>query len=102
MKATNIEPEAESRFSKFFTEMLELGINFLYVTKLSKKSKVRVDTGTIAPATEEQLKSVKKIYRLYSLVYPIFWLISRLDFFLFFSRGYAVMVKGRKERSDLR
>lgn len=97
MEAANIEPDAVSSFSKFFTEMVELGINFLYVTILSKKSVVRVETGTIAPATKEQLKSVKKTYRLYSLVYPLFWLISRLDFLFFFSRGYAVMVEGRKK-----
>ena len=96
METTNIEPDAESSFSKFFSEMLELGINFLYVNILAKKSKVKVETGTIAPATEEQLKSVKKTYRMYSLVYPLLWLISRLDFFFFLTRGYAVMVKGRK------
>jgi hypothetical protein len=78
------------------TEMLELSINFLYVKILSKKSKSKVEEGTIAPATGDQLKSVEKTYRMYALIYPVFWLISRLDSLLFFSRGYAVMVSGRK------
>jgi SAM-dependent methyltransferase len=96
LKESNIEPCTESSFSKFFTEMLELGINFLYVNILSRKSKVMVDTGTIAPATKDQLQSVKKTYMIYSFVYPVFWLISRLDVLFLNSVGYAVLVEGKK------
>ena len=96
LKANNIEPCAESSFSQFFTEMLELTINFLYVNILSKKSKAKVEKGTIAPATQDQLKSVEKTYRMYSLVYPMFWLISKLDCIFFNSVGHAVMVEGKK------
>ena len=83
-------------FSRFFTEMLELGINLLYVKVLSKKSNAPVEYGTIAPATKDQLKSVKKSYKLYSLIYPIFWLISKLDLIFFSSVGYVVIVEGKK------
>jgi SAM-dependent methyltransferase len=95
-----IQPTAEGSFSKFFTEMLELSINFLYVKILSKKSDAVVDDGTIAPATEDQLKSVKKSYQIYSMIYPIFWLISKLDFIFFRSIGYVVIVEGRKVGPD--
>ena len=94
--ANNLEPIAESSFSKFFTEMLELGINYLYVNILSKKTKAKVATGTIAPATKDQLKSVEKTYKMYSIVYPVFWLISKLDILFFKSVGYAVIVEGKK------
>ncbi|NIS75873.1 MAG: methyltransferase domain-containing protein [Deltaproteobacteria bacterium] len=96
---SGITPVAESSFSKFFTEMLELSINFLYVNILSKKSKAKVEAGTIAPATEDQLKSVEKTYKLYSLVYPFFLLVSKFDALFFFSRGYAVTVEGRKNNA---
>jgi SAM-dependent methyltransferase len=98
MKTSRILPDTESSFSRFFTEMLELGINFLYVNILSKKSKARVERGTIAPATKDQMKSIEKTLKLYTLVYPFFWTLSRLDSLLLFTRGYAVMVSGRKER----
>jgi SAM-dependent methyltransferase len=98
MKRAHIEPIAESSFSKFFTEMLELSINFLYVKILSRKSNFKVKTGTIAPTTKNQLKSIEKTYKLYSLVYPIVYLISRFDILFFFTRGYAVMVKGKKKK----
>jgi SAM-dependent methyltransferase len=92
----HIEPYRESSFSRFFTEMLELGINLLYVRVLSKRSNAPVEQGTISPATKDQLTSVKKSYKLYSFVYPIFWLISKLDLIFFNSVGYVVMVEGKK------
>jgi len=96
MRESQIEPSAESTFSRFFTEMLELTINFAYVKVLAKRSKAKVETGQIAPATSEQLKSVEKTYKLYSLIYPIYWLISKLDALLFFTEGYVVVAEGRR------
>ena len=58
---------------------------------------VDVEEGPIAPATGEQLKSVGKAYRMYAIAYPFFWLFSRLDFLLFFPRGYVEVAAGRKE-----
>lgn len=97
MTEAKINPKRNQTFSRFFTEMLELGINFLYVKVLAKKSKTKVAEGTIAPATEDQLKSVEKTYKLYSMVYPFFKIISSLDYLLFFTRGYVVIVEGSKK-----
>ena len=97
MREAQIQPQAESTFSGFFTELLELGINTLYVRVLAKKSRTRVEEGTIAPATRDQVKAVEKTVKLYALVYPFFWLISRLDFLLFFTEGYVVVVEGKRQ-----
>jgi ubiquinone/menaquinone biosynthesis C-methylase UbiE len=97
LTANGIIPYAASSFSRFFTELLELSINFLYVTVLSKKSKAKVETGTIAPATQDQLKSIEKTYKIYSFIYPFFWLISKLDALFLGSTGYVVVVSGKKE-----
>ena len=83
-------------FSRLFTEMVELAINVLYVKVLAKKSKVKVEQGTIAPATEDQLKSVDKTYRLYSLAYPFFKAISSLDVLLAGTEGYVTMMEGKR------
>jgi SAM-dependent methyltransferase len=96
MRRNGLRPFAESSFSKFFTEMLELAINFVYVNMLSKKNKANVNNGTIAPATRTQLNSVKKSYTLYTFIYPFFWLVSKFDLLLLFSQGYVVVVEGRK------
>ena len=97
LSANHIQPCAESSFSRFFTEILEFFINFVYVNVLSKKSEAKVEAGTIAPATHDQVKSIEKTYKMYSFVYPFFWLISKMDIFLFGSRGYVVIVEGKKE-----
>ncbi len=91
-----LRPSRSSSYAKFFTEMLELAINFAYVKVLSKKSKAKVEEGTIAPTTREQLRSVQKSYQLYALIYPFFWTISQLDRLLFFNRGYAVIVEAKR------
>lgn len=78
-------------YARFFTEMIELAINFLYVKVLARKSSAKVEEGTIAPVSKDQLNAVKKSYRLYSLAYPLFWLVSRLDYLIAFRRGYAVV-----------
>ena len=96
LEGADLNFTADRSFSRFFTELVELGINFLYVNILSKKKDVEVEEGTIAPATGEQLKSVGKAYHMYSLAYPFFWLFSRLDLLLFFTRGYVEVAAGRK------
>ena len=94
--SAGLRPSQSSSYSKLFTEMLELLINFAYVKILSKKGKAKVEEGTIAPSTREQLQSVQKSYRLYALIHPFFWTISQIDRLLFFSRGYAVIVEATR------
>ncbi len=94
MGDNGITPIFRDSFSGFFTEMLELSINFLYVNILAGK---KTAEGTIAPATRSQMKSVEKSYRVYSLIYPLFFLISRIDCLFPDGSGHVVMVGGRKE-----
>ena len=94
--SANLHPYRSSSYSKFFTEMLELVINFAYVKILAEKSRAKVDEGTIAPTTKDQIESVRKSYRLYSLAYPFFLTISQLDWLLYLTRGYAVIVEAKR------
>jgi len=91
-----VTPGECSTFSRLFTELLELSINFAYVRILAPRSTVHVEKGQIAPATGDQLRSMKNSYRMYSLIYPLYWLISRLDALLPFTEGYVVVVAGRR------
>jgi SAM-dependent methyltransferase len=93
-----ITPLEVDTYSRFFTEMLELTINFLYA-KVLKKSNHEGDEehAGIAPATSEQLDKVSKSYRLYSLIFPVYWLLSRLDYLLPFTEGYCVLIAGRRD-----
>jgi SAM-dependent methyltransferase len=111
MIAAGVRPLSTTSFSRFFTEMLELSINFMYVKVLSRNERGHQleehaaadgerhqDHAEIAPATAEQLRKVKKSYRIYSIIFPVYWLISQLDHLLFFLEGYCVVVVGKSER----
>lgn len=97
LRLIGLEPNGRSSYSRFFTEMVELMINLVYVKLLSKGSEAEVEEGQIAPQNEEQLASVGKSYKIYSLAYPVFWLISQLDRLLAFGEGYAVIVAAQKD-----
>jgi SAM-dependent methyltransferase len=97
LEQVGLEPYQEASYSRFFTEMLELAINFTYVKVLSKRSEAKVEKGQIAPQNVNQIKSVEKTYRIYSLVYPVFFVLSKLDFLDRSPRGYAVIVAARKD-----
>lgn len=96
LQKAGLHPYDRAHYAKFFTEMLELAINFAYVKVLAGRSSAPVQPGQIAPQSEDQLESAWRSYRLYSLVYPIFWLVSRLDSLVPSRRGYAVVAAGRK------
>lgn len=89
-------PVAESSYARFFTEVLELMINFAYVKILSPRSKAKVEKGQIAPQNLDQVKSVNKILKLYRFIYPIILFISKLDFLDRSKYGYAVIVAARQ------
>ena len=97
LKEAHLKPVRSSYYSKLFTEVLELCINFAYVMVLSKKNGSKGQEGSIAPSTRDQISAVKKSYMVYSMIYPLFWLISKLDGLLFFSKGYAVLLEASKE-----
>lgn len=96
LRVVGLEPNVRSSYSRFFTELVELLINLAYVKLLSKGSKAEVEEGQIAPQNEEQLESVGKSYKFYSMAYPVFWLISQLDRLLAFGEGYAPIVGAQK------
>ena len=99
MSSCGIEPVSTDTYSRFFTEMLELSINFIYVKILRQSADGEADPGEIAPPTEEKLESVGASYRIYSAIFPIYWLLSKLDHLLYAQEGYCVLIAGRKRTS---
>ncbi len=83
-------------YSRFFSEFLELALNTIYIKLLTSQSKERLRDGHIKPATSEEFVSQKKSFQIYSLVYPLVWLVTRLDRLLFFQKGYSLIVWAKK------
>jgi SAM-dependent methyltransferase len=97
LETVGLEARASGSYSHFFTEFVELVINFAYVKILSrKKGAPEIAEGVIAPSSNDQLKSVEREYRLYAAAYPILRAIAALDWPISFLTGYAVSVVARK------
>lgn len=88
-------PIGHSGYSRFFTEMMELILNFGYVFVLSRK-KGDAEPGHIAPTSAGELKTHGSAYRLYSVIFPVVRTISALDGLLPDGPYYAVTVEAMK------
>jgi SAM-dependent methyltransferase len=96
LQRAGLRLERKAFYSRFFSEFFELILNFAYIKLLSRPPvEVRRD-GHIRPSSEEEFSAQEKPFALYALVYPFIWLVSRLDFLLFFQKGYSLMVWARK------
>jgi len=69
---------------------------FLIKLFASKKS-LKLRDGNIRPSTSGEFDSSKKAFGLYSLIYPLIWIITRIDKIFFFQRGYGIMVWAKKK-----
>jgi SAM-dependent methyltransferase len=90
-----LTPNDTGGYSRFFTEMVELVINYGYVKVLSKK-RGGAKPGRIAPLSSGELKKHGLAYRVYALVYPISNAFSKLDLLLSKQTDNAVIVAASK------
>jgi len=96
-RSVDMRPVASGGYSRFFTELAELVINFAYVKVLArKKEHPPVMAGTIAPTSRRELEAVRREYRLYALIYPFMYAFSLLDKLIPGRGGYAVAVSARR------
>jgi hypothetical protein len=95
VRQAGFAPIGESGYSRFFTEMMELILNFGYVFVLSRK-KGGAEPGHIAPTSAGELKTHGGAYRLYSMIFPVVRAISTLDGLLPAGPYYAVTVVASK------
>jgi SAM-dependent methyltransferase len=102
-RGAGLVPEAWGAYSRFFTEGIELAINFAYVKVLGRKGGGggAPKEGEIAPSSSSDLSRVGGAYRLYSKVYPLLRALSRLDLLIPGKGGYAVAVAARKPRESV-
>jgi len=90
-----MEPKSEGGYSRFFTEILELLINYTYTSILSRDQGGQ-DVGNIAPRSSGELQAHGLAYRLYGLTYPIMNLFSSFDRFLPERLNNAVIIVAEK------
>ncbi|NLG71732.1 MAG: class I SAM-dependent methyltransferase [Chloroflexi bacterium] len=88
--------EASKTYSKFFSEFIDTLIVFS-VSLLKGKKQEQSKKGLVV--TGKDLKAYQSMFRLYALIYPLVWLVSKLDALLFFRSGYMWIGRARVRKS---
>ena len=81
-------------YSRFFTEALD---TFITASMGLLRGRGHGDEGPSKGVlvTEQDMRTYEKAFRLYVLIYPLFWLMTRLDGLLFFCSGYCLISRWR-------
>jgi SAM-dependent methyltransferase len=89
--------EQKVTYAKFFVEIFEMTLDFAYFRK-NRTTTATLRTGSISPSSANDLERHRRLFAWYAYaVYPILYLVSRLDRLLFFKTGYATLLIGRKK-----
>jgi SAM-dependent methyltransferase len=86
--------ERHHTYSRFFSELIDTLI-VAAVSVLRKGSGEPSKKGNIV--TGQDIKKYRSSFKLFSILYPVVWLFSKLDHLLFFTSGY--MLIGRAKSS---
>jgi 2-polyprenyl-3-methyl-5-hydroxy-6-metoxy-1,4-benzoquinol methylase len=98
LRTAGFEVVRTKTYSKFVSELIELLLNFTYIKLSSGKAPGgSLRDGRIKPSTNGEFQAHAGMLRAYAIIYPLVWLISRLDLLLFFLKGYSIMAWARKE-----
>lgn len=98
LERVGLKPERHEIISRLFSEGLELLLNLIYIHFLGRPKRIKIRDGHIRPMSQEEFKTTRPFFNLYSLIYPFFWLAAKLDHLISFSPGYLLIVWGRKIR----
>lgn len=90
------ELQSWTTYSKFFSEFIDTMINFAH-ERLKGKNPEHGSKGLIL--TGADLKRHERLFKIYSLIYPVVWIFSKLDAVLFFCSGYMLLVKARVNKA---
>jgi SAM-dependent methyltransferase len=84
------ELETCATYSRFFSELVDTAINWL-VARLGKRGSAK---GVVV--TRGDLARHARLFRAYSVVYPLVWAFSRLDALIPWASGYMLIARARR------
>ena len=99
LKNQGYEILTSSTYSRFFTEFIEMGINFAFVNILGKgmEGDSNKRDGNITIGSKESFQKHQGSMKLYSAAYPFIYAFTRLDKLIPFLQGYALLIEARKQ-----
>jgi SAM-dependent methyltransferase len=80
-------------YSKLFSELIDTALNGFY---LRTQAAASVPSAKGPVITSSDLRKYRKQFALLSFVYPVLWVLSKLDALLWFRPGYKLMVKATR------
>jgi SAM-dependent methyltransferase len=97
------EIREQHTYSRFFSEFVDTCVTqAMYILKSHKKEdsgkEKGGEKGVLVTGTD--LLQFEKMFRLYSLIYPVFRFFAFLDYFLFFRSGYMRIARAEKITRD--
>jgi SAM-dependent methyltransferase len=86
--------ESSATYSKVFSESIDTGLALMYLALQRRKGRQVGSAKGIVLHAEDQRENRKELLLMKAL-YPLFWLISRLDYLLPLAQGYKLIIKAR-------
>jgi SAM-dependent methyltransferase len=98
LEAAGFTVDKQTTYARFFTEAIELLINLGFAALKHRKQKLPSATrdGHISPGSAQELHSLRKAFRFYSVLYPFSLAVSKLDSLIPFLKGYATLLVATK------
>jgi len=90
--------QASTTFARFFSEAIELLLNFGYFFVLSRKQHRGGIKGGISPNSASDAARHAKSLKLYTLIYPLVKTVALADKLIPFTQGYILMLSAQKQR----
>ena len=80
-------------YSRAFSELIDTALNGLYV-RIEQKNGPASRKGTVI--TQSDIRKHREQFLLLSILYPVLWLLAKLDGLLWFQSGYKLIVLARR------
>ena len=90
--APDFELDTVRTYSRSFSEAIDTGLNGAF-ERLRGKREASSRKGTVI--TGYEMLSHRKAFRLMSLLHPLLWAVSKLDWLLFGQTGYKLIARAR-------
>ena len=90
--APEFELETIRTYSRSFSEAIDTGLNGAY-ERLQSRGRGSSRKGTVI--TGYEMQSHRRAFRLMSLLHPILWAVSKLDWLLIGQTGYKMIARAR-------